>query len=171
MLTFRPTQILAKRLHLDWSANELPPENPFTDWCAHGFIAGRHRYVILTNTHSLFSAVTSAAGLTSEAAFVRRAVDTIQEVLAASGRKFVWQQHISPATKAVRFARFSDRRVMGSMNDLIYAAKIHLVERGASPLEVSARLNCTPMSLLWNRGPSSSPDLAIDEMTRNLSAQ
>ncbi len=166
MLTFRPTLMLAKRLHLDLPPGEVPAGNPFTDWCAHGFTAQRHRYVILTNTRSLFSVVTHGAGYTSEDAFIRRAVEAIRETLRDSGRDFAWERHIAPATMAVRFARLTDRRVMGSMNDLIYMARVHLEGRDISPMELSARMNETPLSLLWKRGTAGSPDRAFDEMTQ-----
>lgn len=171
MLTFRPTLMLAKRLHLDLPAADVPADNPFTDWCAHGFTAERHRYVILTNTRSLFSVVTHGAGITSEGAFIRRALDALRETLRDSGREFAWERHIAPAMMEVRFARLADRRVMGSMNDLIYMAKVHLEGRDVSPMELSARMNETPLSLLWKRGTAGSPDRAFDELTRSSGAE
>ncbi len=171
MLTFRPTLILAKRLHLALPRDPVPVGNPFWDWCAHAFTAERHRYVILTNTHSLFSAVTPGAGINSEEAFIRRSVSAIREVLCDSGREFAWERQIAPAVAAVQFSRLSDRAVMGSMNDLIYMAKVHLIEGRLSPMEVSAMINTAPLSVLWKRGRASNPDRAFDEMTRSARAK
>jgi phosphoribosyl-ATP pyrophosphohydrolase len=123
-----------------------------------------NRVEILTNTHSLFSVVTHGAGLTSEAAFIRRALEAIREKLRESGREFAWERQIEPAVMSVRFARLADRRVMGSMNDLIYMAKVYMEDRDMSPRELSARLNETPLSLLWKRGPAGSPERAFDQM-------
>jgi hypothetical protein len=166
MILFRPTLKLAKRLHVALPPGEAPLVNPFTDWCAHSFTAERYRYVIVTNTHSLFSVVMHGAGITADDAFIRRALDTIREVLCDSGREFAWERHIEPATGTVRFARFSDRRVMGSMNDLIFLARTHLIEGGLSPFDTAAEINSAPMSVLWKRGEASLPDPAFDEMTR-----
>ncbi|MSU64786.1 MAG: hypothetical protein EXS38_01495 [Opitutus sp.] len=140
---------------------------PFTDWCAHGFTAERYRYVIVTNTHSLFSAVTHGAGITSEESFIRRALDAMRGVLHDSGRAFAWEQHIAPAIASVQFAKLTDRRVMGSMNDLIYMARNYLIDRAISPVDLSAQINKTPMSYLWKRGPAIAPDRAFDQMIRD----
>ena len=167
MIIFRPTQILAKRLHLVLPTAAAPVTAPFADWCAHGFTADRYLYVIVTNTHSLFSVVTHGTGITSEDSFLQRALSAMREVLGDSGRIFAWEQHIAPATSSVQFAKYTDRRVMGSMNDLIYLAKNYLIDRDLSPIELSAKLNKTPMSYLWKRGSASSPDRAFDQMIRD----
>jgi hypothetical protein len=40
-------------------------DNPFADWSAHLFIAGRARYILLSNTKSLYSKVMYGKGITS----------------------------------------------------------------------------------------------------------
>jgi hypothetical protein len=41
-----------------------------------------------------------------------------------------------------------DRRVLGSINELVSQAKFYLIERELSPFDVSFLLNETPMSYL-----------------------
>jgi hypothetical protein len=166
MVTFRPTKILARRLHLPMPAKDVPIVHPLADWCAHTFTADRHRYLIVTNTHSLFSAVTRGVGVTSEDAFVRRAAAAIRETLGRAGHESAWIRQIEPALMAVRFASFNDRGVMGSMNELIFLAKVHLIEDGLGGAGVSERINETPMSRLWKRGPAIRPRDALDLLVR-----
>ena len=51
------------------------------------------------------------------------------------------------------FPKIIDRRVLGSMNDLIFQAKVHLSEGQKQPSDVSFMLNKTPMSYLKYSNP------------------
>ncbi len=94
-------------------------ENPFADWSAHLFVAGRTQYVLLSNTKSLYSTVMYGKGVTTDSHFIERALGGIREFTEADGQAFVYHRLIVPATASVRFAKALDRSVTGSMNDLI----------------------------------------------------
>ena len=168
MITLRPTQMLAQRISAIVPAAPVPVELPYTDWCAHTFTAQRYRYVILTNTFSLLSVVAPGTGLTTEDAFVRHAISAIREYLRASQRTSALERLVGPAGDEVRLARLSDRAVMGSMNELIYLAKLDLIEGGLSPAETSERLNEVPLSMLWKRGGAPHPGPVFDSMPADL---
>ena len=53
-------------------------ENPFADWSAHLFVAGRTQYILLSNTMSLFSTVMHGKGITNEKTFIERALSSLR---------------------------------------------------------------------------------------------
>lgn len=143
-------------------------ESPHLDWCAHTFMAQRYRYLLLTNTHSFLSVVTTAKGVTSEDTLIRAALAALRDYLVASGRGFAFERLIAPQAGEVRFARIPDRRVLGTMNELIFLATGDLIEGGCSAAETSDRLNRVPLSALWRRGETSSAGPAFDLMPPRL---
>jgi hypothetical protein len=128
-------------------------DNPFADWSAHLFVAGRTQYVLLSNTKSLYSTVMYGRGITNDSQFIERALSSLREFMEAEGREVVYRRFIAPASASVRFARALDRSVPGSMNELIREAAWWLAEGGLSPHDVGVKLNDTLLSAL---GKSSS---------------
>jgi hypothetical protein len=56
-MIFRVSQKLNTKIKAG-KLDEMPlDENPYADWSAHLFMAGRVQYIILTNTASLYSCV------------------------------------------------------------------------------------------------------------------
>ncbi len=53
----------------------------------------------------------------------------------------------------VRFSKALNRSVTGSMNDLVYHAKMWVTEGGSSPFDASCKLNEMPMSSLSYQNP------------------
>jgi hypothetical protein len=153
-MIFRVTRTLGKKIGIAPSRCLPPDENPFADWSGHVFTAKRVHYVIITNTSSLYSLLMDGRGITDDNQFLRRILSHMSEFMARGGNDFVFRRLIAPETRKVAFSKTSNRRVMGSMNDLILHAKIHLVDGGMSPFDASAKLNEMPMSYLGYGTPN-----------------
>jgi len=152
-MIFRIAQTLGKKIKVA-PAEIVPPDpNPFADWSARLFTADRKQFVILTNTHSLYSVVMPGRGVASGAAFSDRAVECIEEFTATDGLEFIYRRFVEPDTETIRFSKALNRSVTGSMNDLVYHAQVWLIELGLSTLAVSFRLNEMPMSAINYRFP------------------
>ena len=147
---------LSQKLNAKIKAGTLPSvpldQNPFADWSAHLFVAGRTQYLLLSNTRSLYSTVMYGKGVTTDSHFIERALGGIREFREADGQAFAYRQFIVPVTASVRFAKALDRSVTGSMNDLTRHATYWLAGGDRSPLDVGFRLNDIPMSALANGG-------------------
>ena len=52
----------------------------------------------------------------------------MKEFMAADGNKPTLEKYIKPFTNEILFSRITDRRVMGSMNDFVFQAKVYLIE-------------------------------------------
>ena len=143
---------LSQKLNVKTKAGALRAlplhENPFADWSAHLFVAGRTQYVLLGNTKSLYSTVMYGKGITNDGHFIERALGGIREFIEADGQAFVYHRFIVPAAASVRFAKALDRSVTGSMNDLIRHATAWLAEGDVSPFDVGFRLNDILLSAL-----------------------
>lgn len=147
-MVFRLSRKLAQRIKVQPGITAPPSGSPFLDWTGHVFFADRMPYVIVTNTASLLSVIFSAKGITDDNVFVMRCLTYMREYLADEPFTFFFPRLIGPHTDKVLYSRSSDQRVIGSMNDLIRNAKIHLMEDGLSPLRASQKINEMPMSYL-----------------------
>jgi hypothetical protein len=147
-MIFRLSQKLNAKIKAESLGSVPPDENPFADWSAALFVAGRTQYILLSNTKSLYSTVLYGKGVTNEGAFIERALSGIRESMETEGQEPTFRRFIAPASAEVRFAKALDRSVTGSMNDLIRHAAAWLAEGDLSPHEVGVRLNDVLLSAL-----------------------
>ncbi len=152
-MIFRISAKLAKKIHLDYDQLLPPSANPFLDWSAHLFTADRTQYILITNTATLYSMVIYGKGVTHDSLFLRDTIAAIRDVLEADGFSSVLQRVIGPAAYQVTLAKRQNRSVIGSMNDLIYQARLRLIEQGFSPYDTSFYLNDVPMSYIDYQSP------------------
>lgn len=166
-MIFRLSQKLSGKLKEgSLPAAPLDP-NPFADWSAQLFVAGRARYILLTNTKALYSTVMYGRGITNDGYFIERALSNIREFMESDGHGLIYHRFIVPATGLVHFAKALDRSVTGSMNDLVKQATFLLADGEVAPSEVGFRLNETPMSAL--AGGSSTYGLPRDALKQLMS--
>ena len=154
-MILRLTAKLAQKIGLD-PLPALPYDkgrNPLLDWHAHLFTVQRTHYILATNTASLYSLVMLGRGITMGRQFAQALSDGLQDFLTGQGyQPNAVMTLLSPVQDAI-FAKTTDRRVLGSMNDLIFQSKIRLGEGQQTPFAVSYYLNETPMSYLKYRSP------------------
>ena len=148
---------LSQKLNAKIKAGPLPAipidENLFVDWSCNLFVADRTQYVIVSNTKSLYSTVLFAKGITNNSHFIERALDSLREFMQNDGQQFIYRRFIAPASGTISFAKALDRSVTGSMNDLVLHAKMWLIERELSPIDVGFKLNEIPFSSLKYANP------------------
>ena len=127
--------------------------NPFADWTARLFTAQRTQYILLANTTSLYSMVFFGRGLTHEGVFLDRALSELRETLVYDGFGCINQRLIVPTTDRVSFSKTDDRRVLGSIGELVFQAQCHLEDPEAAHDAVAARLNGILLSIIGNGCP------------------
>lgn len=132
---------------------ELPRhDNPYADWSCHLFTADRTQYIIMCNTASMYSCVMFGKGITNDSRFIERALTTIREFMEDDGEQFAYRKFIKPETGSVTFAKALNRSVIGSINELVMTAEIHLVEGDMAPYEVGFKLNDYLLSAIAAEG-------------------
>lgn len=147
-MIFRLSQKLAKKV----KAGKLPEmplaENPYADWSCHVFTANRTQHIILSNTASMYSCVMFGKGITDDSRFIDRALTTIREFMEDDGEQFAYRKFVKPEGETISFARPLNRSVTGSMNELIMAAEMYLIEDEMAPHDVGFKLNGLLLSIL-----------------------
>lgn len=152
-MVFRISAKLGKKIHLGYEQSLPRAANPFLDWSADLFTADRTQYIIVTNTTSLYSLVMYGRGVTDETRFLQDSISQMREVLKTDGFSAVFREVIGPSTGRIALAKRQDRSVIGSMNDLIFQARLRLACDEISPYETSLFLNRTLMSYIDYRHP------------------
>jgi hypothetical protein len=152
-MIFRLSAKLASKLKVV-SAAALPRDvNPYADWSANLFTAGRAQYLIVTNTVSLYSVLVHGRGISSGNQFVQQTFLSLQDFLDNDGLSALYGRVLAPAGDVDQFSKALNRSVTGSMNDLVVHAKMWLVEKNLSLPDIAARLNDIPFSPLGYRKP------------------
>lgn len=147
-MILRLSQKLNKKIQAG-KLSEMPlDDNPYADWSCHLFTADRTQYIIMSNTASLYSCVMFGKGITDDSRFTERALTSIREFMEDDGQQFVYRKFIAPESGEVQFAKALNRSVTGSMNELIMAAKMYLIEDDMAPHEVGFKLNGILLSTL-----------------------
>jgi len=152
-MIFRLTQKLAKKFKLPPLPAQPKGQNPFIDWTAHLFTAERVQYIIVTNTASLYSLVMYGRGITDDNEFIQSTLSFMRDIMTDNGCEFIFRRLIAPHTTRLSLAKATNRHVIGSMNELIFEAKLYLTERQMSPFETSRQINETLMSYLGYNSP------------------
>ncbi len=152
-MIFRLSNKLAAKLKVTPSQVLSLDPNPFADWSANLFTAGRTQFVIVTNTTSLYSAVLPGRGIANNGQFIESALESLREFIKVDGLELIYHRFIAAASGEIQFSKALNRSVTGSMNDLVFHAKFWLTEGGMSPNEVALRLNDIPFSSLEYRKP------------------
>jgi len=151
-MILRLSQKLAKKIKVTQLA-ELPlDENPFADWSCHVFPVGRTQYIIVSNTASLYSCVMYGSGITDDNRFIVRVLDLLREFMEDDGEADIYQQHVAPSSGTIQFAKALNRKVTGSMNELVTAATFRLIDGDVAPHEVGFRLNDFLLSAIAGEG-------------------
>ena len=147
-MIFRLTQKMAKKIK-ETPQRDCPMDlNPYIDWSVHLFIAQRAHYIIITNSTSLYSIILHGRGITDDASFIDHVMSEMTNFMCQDGYEFQFRRLIVPNATESLFVKLSDRRVMGSMNDLVRMAKWHLIEGQVSPFDAAEKINKSPMSYL-----------------------
>lgn len=144
---------MGKKIHVNPGKSLPANPNPFADWSTHLFTADRVQYILITNTPSLYSMVMYGKGITDDNQFLGQIASTMGEFISDDGHTFLFQRLIAPSAACVAFSKPLNRAVIGSMNDLVYQAKVLLIEQEMSPWDTSFQLNEAPMSYLKYASP------------------
>lgn len=148
MLIFRLTQKLATKLKIAPTTALPHADDPLTDWTANLFVADRSQYIIVTNSATLYSVIFPGRGITKPEHFIERAYETLVRQMIKDGCGALFNERIIPAGNEVVFSKTGDRKVMGSINDLVRCAKAHIEYGEDTPEETTAKLIETPMGAL-----------------------
>ena len=152
-MIFHLTQKLAKKIK-QYPLKALQADhNPFIDWTAHLFTLEHIQYIIITNSASLYSIIMYGRGITNDNDFTQKTLNHMREYMTNDGCEFIYRRLIEPYTAQISFAKATNKRVLGSMNEFIFHAKFLIGERRLSVFETSLEINNTPMKYIYYKYP------------------
>jgi hypothetical protein len=154
---------LAKKIKETNLTSSLHDLNPFADWTARLFTADRTQYILISNTVSLYSVVIYGRGITDFDHLIHRMMDVLRDVMEEDGFRLLYEKQVAPEAARVSFSKAFNRSVTGSMNEMAFRAKWHLIRDEMSPYDVSIILNKTPISYLKYKNPHEAFQLMIQK--------
>ncbi|MDD5459320.1 MAG: hypothetical protein PHF37_08005 [Phycisphaerae bacterium] len=138
---------MAKKIKMPPLTTLPPANNPFTDWATHLFTHERAQYIMVTNTASLYSFLMYGRGITDDNEFIKSTLNFMGDFLKSDGYEFIFRRLIAPNAGQISFSKTDNRKVTGSVNELIQEAKYLMTHRELSPFDVSIQINDTIMSI------------------------
>ena len=152
-MIFRLTQKLGRKIGMNPSEKSPRDANPYADWTANLFSVRRVQYIIVSNTTSLYSTLLYGRGITDIHGFLTVTLGHIKNQMEEDGHGFLYQRVFVPAMHHVQFSKTDDRRVLGSINELVFIAQVFLESEDLAPHDVSPRMNQVPLSCLGGQRP------------------
>ncbi len=149
----RLTNKLAKKIKVTPERSCPADPNLYADWTAHLFTADRVQYILISNTASLYSMVMHGKGISQDYLFLDRVTHDIADFLCKDDNEFIFRKFVAPSMGKFTFATALNRSVTGSMNELAFMAKVHLIETEISLFDISFKLNESFMSYIGSKRP------------------
>jgi hypothetical protein len=93
-------------------------------------------------------------GITDDNEFIGQSMSNMRELMASyDGLEFIFHRLIAPSAGRIRYSKVRDRKVLGSIAELVREARFYIVERQASPFDAASQVNQTLLSYLRYRHP------------------
>lgn len=145
--------MLARRLGIELPKAPPVVTNRVADWCAHEFRVSRHRYLFFCNTASIYPVVMMATGVTDGPKLAARLLGGLKTCLRERDLEAQFHHRIIVEGPFVQWAPIPGKSILGSINELVFAAKLGLESGEYSPEELSRWLARTPMKVLGMNSP------------------
>jgi len=152
-MIIRLTAKLGKKVGFSPIDSCRPDIDPFLDWVGHLFTAQRTQYIILSNTASLYSIIMPGRGVSNEKKLVRQGMSNMEEFMVKDGFEFIFRRQIAPYCRTIILSKVTDKKVLGSIVEMVREAQFWLIERDLSPFEAASKINTTIFSYLRYNHP------------------
>lgn len=152
-MILRATKKLAQKLKIESLQKYEVKVSAFEEWYGHLFTVNRLQYILFTNAYSLFSIVLPGKGINNLRTFMDLTGYWLSEVLKNKGCENMIARLVIYNLDAIDVYATNNRSVLGSMNDMMLAAKYLISEYQITPIELAKQLNQTPLSYLKYENP------------------
>lgn len=164
MVALRCTRIARHRLGLPDDVPEPPRSTGVLgDWYLHIVRFGRAQFAVATSERTLLTVLLPARELKIELApRLRSGVGALLPTLGVSPSAIARE---IATMEPVTFGRATNRRVLGSMNELAFQGSVYLARESTDLLAVAQRLSRVPMAAIGpRRGNLGFPDQVAREL-------
>ena len=147
------TSKLSKKLNISLSLIEGENEPSINNWYANLFTFKRTQYILITNEKTLFSFVLAGKGILNNTLFVKKISLQLKQMLEDYNLSFVWEKHFVYEFSTINFSKTTNRKVLGTMNEIIFHAQIILWKKEITLYDLSFELNTLIYSLIEYKKP------------------
>ncbi|TGL65095.1 DUF6933 domain-containing protein [Leptospira jelokensis] len=130
----------------------IAESNLSNEWYVNQFTANRHKYYLATHAESLFSVIFRGVGIKTDGEFMDRMIEAWKNQVTNEGLETVVNNLLVPLTKEILITSTLNRRILGSMSDMIKMTEFILADgdntEDSSPFALSEFLNKTPFSYI-----------------------
>lgn len=147
-MIIRPTNKLARKLHLELTPALPLSKDPLLDWHATVLRAGRTQYILLMNTVSRYSIAFPGRGISSLPAFIRQALYVLEATMSADGLS-IYPDRMAPHTNCISISKTLGPSATTSMNHMVYFASHYFARSDLSQNKAISMLNeipCNPFN-------------------------
>jgi hypothetical protein len=108
---------------------------------------------MLTNSRSLYSVILRGKGIVDSKSFIEHSLNALRSYMIQDRTINIMEPFITPRWDSIAFCKTGDRRILGSMNDLIRMTKAYLLEPGIPLIVANKQINDAPMSMFGYQNP------------------
>jgi len=152
-VTLHISQKIARKIKAQGTSRLSAAADPYLDWHARLFTHNRAQYIIAANSRSLFCVFFHGAGITDENLLLQSLTDSLKSVLHHSNLDIIFARRIAPNLDTIRIGAMHDKRIIGSMNEQIFQAKVVLDTEDTNPTDLALKVNGVIMSLIKKQDP------------------
>jgi len=92
-------------------------------------------------------------GVSNEKKLVRQGMSNMEEFMVKDGFEFIFRRQIAPYCRTIILSKVTDKKVLGSIVEMVREAQFWLIERDLSPFEAASKINTTIFSYLRYNHP------------------
>ena len=151
-MIFRLTKKVQDKLKTG-KLSSVPEGNLFSEWYVHVFMIKRYRYFLITHAASLFSVVVRGFGIASEEQLFNVYFKELKEKLTEAGCDNFFEKITVSGLEDISLSNTVNRRVQGSMKDMIQCLSLIPDDNEDSPDEMCAFINRTPFTFINGDSP------------------
>jgi hypothetical protein len=149
----------------------IPDQTPdIFDWHANMLRLNRKKYVLFTNSQTLYSFLIRWSGKPRPAEFQEQFRLKMFQSLMSEGIAEEYIEYMLDGHKQITITKTNSRSVLGSMNDLAFQAKYMVYRRGrldnTDLLEISRELNQNPLSAIKYQNGIAELKRRLDDMRK-----
>jgi len=133
--------------------SSVPEGDLFREWYVHVFIVERCRYYLVTHAASLFSVVVRGAGISSEEKLFDYVFQELKEKFSEAGCDNMFERIAVAGSEEIVLSNTANRKIIGSMNDIIQCLQVIRDDTAVSAHEMSAFINRTPFTYINGNSP------------------
>jgi hypothetical protein len=162
LMTFRFTKDAMEKLKINIEPNSNSSDSTIFEWFVGVFYVKQKKYYITTNAMTLYSVLSLGTGICNRKEDFINVLDDFFNQMLRDGLGKYFEKYVMSSISESLIKKTNNRSVLGSMNDMIFMAKLCLQEESIK--DATSRINKSPMSYIKMQNPIDYCEKIIDSL-------